>query len=91
MAMEKLDKAIDEEISGSPICEAVKQLAGTLFEGVDYADPSKVYDALAERGLFTDSELELVTNGWGLNMDTLDRICQVRFAMDADQVLEEQR
>ena len=90
MALETLDKTIDEEISGSPICESVKQLAGTLFEGVDYTDSSKVYNELAERGLFTDSELELVTNGWGLNMDTLDRICQVRFAMDADQTLEEQ-
>lgn len=91
MAQETFDNVIDTEIGGSPICEAVKQLAGTLFEGVDYTDPSKVYNELAERGLFTDSELELVTNGWGLNMDTLDRICQVRFAMDADQVLEEQQ
>jgi ethanolamine utilization protein EutA (predicted chaperonin) len=89
MAMEQIDKVIDEEISGSPICEAVKNMANVLFEGVDYTDPSQVYNELAERKLFTDAELELVTNGWGLNMDTLDKICQVRFTMDADQVLAE--
>jgi len=46
MAMETLDKTIDEEISGSPICEAVKNMANVLFEGIDYTDPSKVYDEL---------------------------------------------
>lgn len=49
---------------------------------------SDTYEALLEAGLFTEDELVLVTDGWGLNEDTLDRVCQVRYAMDADQLLE---
>lgn len=49
---------------------------------------SDMYEALLEAGLFTEDELVLVTDGWGLNEDTLDRICQVRYGMDADQLLE---
>lgn len=79
---------IESEIGGSPICESVKQIAGTLFESIDYNDANAVYTALAEGQFFTDAELELVTNGWGLNTDTLDRICQVRYGGDADQVIE---
>lgn len=49
---------------------------------------SDTYEALLEAGLFTEDELVLVTDGWGLNTDTLNRVCQVRYAMDADQLLE---
>ena len=86
--MKSVDEVIDAEIGGSPICEAVKQIAGTLFESIDYSNATAVYNALAEGQYFTDAELELVTNGWGLNTDTLDRICQVRYGGDADQVIE---
>lgn len=52
-----------------------------------YMDASKAYSALEDGNYFTSEELVLVTDGWGLNTDTLDRICQVRYGMDADQVL----
>lgn len=83
-----IDDIVESVIGGSPICEAVKQIADVLFESVNYNDASAVYNALAEGQFFTDAELELVTNGWGLNTDTLDRICQVRYGGDADQVIE---
>lgn len=54
-----------------------------------YTDASKVHSALEDGNYFTSGELELVTSGWGLNTDTLDRICQVRYGMDADQLLVE--
>ena len=54
-----------------------------------YMDASKVYSALEDGNYFTSEELVLVTDGWGLNTDTLDRICQVRYGMDADQLLKD--
>lgn len=95
---ECVNKMVESVIGGSPICESVKKLASVIFEGmvvpeyendVDFDDPSQVYEALLEKELFTQAELDLVTNGWGLNLDTLNTVCQVRYGMDADQVLEE--
>ena len=88
---ECINKMVESVIGGSPICESVKKIAKVVFEGIDldYNDPMKVYEDLIDHDLFTQAELDLVTNGWGLNMDTLNTACQVRFGMDADQVLEE--
>ena len=53
-----------------------------------YPDPASIKKVkkLASDGLFDDDELSLVCCGWGQNDDTIDTICQVRFAMDFDQV-----
>lgn len=59
-------------------------------ESADHLDEVQVYDALIDAGLFTQEELDLVTDGWGFSMRTLNTVCQVRFGMDADQVLEEE-
>jgi hypothetical protein len=88
-AGKSVSDVVESVIGGSPICEAVKQIAGALFEStMDYTDPSQVYNELVDRDFFTEAELLLVVKGWGYNMDTLDRVCQVRYAMDADQLLE---
>ena len=50
---------------------------------------SEKWDWLVENELFDDDELRLVCCGWGQNDDTIDTICQVRFAMDFTQVYEE--
>lgn len=50
---------------------------------------TKVFDWLVDNGLFTENELVLVTKGWGYNMETLDNACQVRFAMNAQQLIDE--
>lgn len=47
------------------------------------------YDYLLMYELFTEEELNLVIKGWGDNSDTYDTICQVRFAMDIDQLASE--
>lgn len=47
------------------------------------------YDYLSEYEYFTEEELNLVTSGWGNNSDTFDTICQVRYAMDVDQLAEQ--
>lgn len=92
----KLDAEIEAVIGGSPICESVKAIANVLFEYAspyqEYSDmqPNQLYELLLQHELFTQSELDLVTNGWGMNTNTLDMVCQVRYGMDTDQLLAEQ-
>ena len=54
-------------------------------------EKNKMYclDYLLDYELFTEDELILVRKGWGRNKDTYDRICQVRYGMDIDQLAEE--
>lgn len=52
-------------------------------------DFNEAYNYLIDNGLFTEEELKLVCSGWGSNMDTLNRICQVRYGMDVDQLEDE--
>ena len=44
---------------------------------------------LIEGNYFTEEEITLVECGWGQNEDTYNTICQVRFAQDVDQIVEE--
>ena len=44
------------------------------------------YAYLLEYEYFTEEELNLVIKGWGDNEKTYDTICQVRYAMDIDQL-----
>ena len=48
------------------------------------------YQFLLEYEYFTEEELNLVIKGWGDNPKTYDTICQVRCAMDIDQVAHEE-
>ena len=45
-----------------------------------------VYDFLLNFEFFTEEELNLVIKGWGDNEKTYNTICQVRYAMDPDQL-----
>lgn len=47
------------------------------------------YQYLLEYEYFTEEELNLVIKGWGDNEKTYDTICQVRYAMDIDQLAYE--
>lgn len=44
------------------------------------------YQYLLEYEYFTEEELNLVIKGWGDTSKTYDKICQVRYAMDIDQL-----
>ena len=77
---ECVEKMVESVIGGSPICESVKAMAHSLFEGVGpFDDVDDVYGKLLDNGYFTEEELQLATKGWGYNMDTLDTIVYVRF------------
>lgn len=52
-------------------------------------DLDHIFNYLSTMNYFTESELLLVISGWGDNIDTYDTICQVRFAMDFDQLEDE--
>lgn len=84
---ESIENMVESVIGGSPICESVKAIAKTLFEAVPgpFDDVTKVYNKLVERGDFTEAELDLVTTGWGYNMDTLDTVVYVRFGVPSAQ------
>jgi len=77
-----VEQMVESVIGGSPICESVKEIAKTLFESVPgpFDDVDDVYCKLLDNGYFTEDELQLVTKGWGYNMDTLDTIVYARFA-----------
>lgn len=50
-----------------------------------------VWDRLVDMGLFTDRELELITNINGYNIDTLNDAIYARYGYRSlDQMLEEQ-
>jgi hypothetical protein len=50
-----------------------------------------VWDKLVDMGLFTDRELELITNINGYNIDTLNDAIYARYGYRSlDQMLEEQ-
>lgn len=57
-----------------------------LMEQANKMSVVEKWDWLVSYELFTDDELSLVCCGWGQNDDTIDTICQVRCAMDFDQV-----
>lgn len=44
------------------------------------------YEYLLAYEYFNEEELNLVIKGWGDNAKTYDTICQVRYAMDIDQL-----
>jgi len=77
--------------------EAVSQLAKACFEGYGYGakdyesmDVNALYQELLDHNLFTEPELVLVTNGWGLNEDTLNTACYARYGFNsAAQTLED--
>lgn len=48
-----------------------------------------IFRALGNAKLFSQAELDLVMDAWGLNMDMLDRICQARYGMDAISALSQ--
>lgn len=47
------------------------------------------YEFLLTEHYFTEEELILITNMWGLNMETLDLACKARYELDYDQIREE--
>lgn len=49
-----------------------------------------VYDFLLTHEYFTEEELDLAIKGWGDNEETYNTICQVRYAMDPDQLALEE-
>jgi hypothetical protein len=49
--MKSVDEVIDAEISGSPICESVKQIADVLFESKFNNDDDADADADADASL----------------------------------------
>lgn len=66
--------------------------AGYEVRRIDESDMPEVDDAynfLLENDYFTEQELELVTAGWGYSMNTLDTVCQARYAMDVEQLRDE--
>lgn len=69
-------------------CDVVEANMKTK-ESVGDLDRAQVYDKLLDNELFTPEELDLVTNGWGLSMNTLNTVCQARYGMDADELLDE--
>lgn len=51
-------------------------------------DLNHIFNYLKDHRYFEHEELLLVIKGWGDNINTYDTICQVRFAMDFDQLEE---
>ena len=76
MAQETFDKVIDTEIGGSPICEAVKQLAGTLFEAVKPEYENDIYTEELEGGDELDSSMstdaDQMQDKYGTPMSVVD-------------------
>lgn len=53
----------------------------------------QAWDYLLQSGIATEGELELVTNGWGMNIRTMETVLYVRtgydeFPSDPDTELE---
>lgn len=51
-------------------------------------DLNHIFNYLLEGDYFTEEELLLVIKAYGDNIDTYNTICQVRYAMDFDQIEE---
>ena len=50
----------------------------------------KAYETLIEKEIATEEELNLITNIWGYNLDTLEKVLYVRMGLnDFDQLEEE--
>ena len=48
-----------------------------------------IYNFLIDQELFNEEEISLCVTGWGDNLETYNTMCQVRYAMDVNQVAEE--
>lgn len=50
---------------------------------------TEMWEYLTDHGIATDKELELVTNGWGLNKDTFETVLYARTGYNSFDQLED--
>jgi hypothetical protein len=94
---DKVSDIAKSSTDNQAFAEAVSQIAKACFEGYGYGakdyesmDVNALYQELLSHELFTENELVLVTNGWGLNEDTLNTACYARYGFNtAAQTLED--